>query len=266
MNLFDLERIDKDLFKAFAELQQLANRKRQIEKDNHMDSESKKRCIQSIRTSQNARIEDLGLVFVLPGYDNVELKQDGKNTEVNIHNLQEYIDLVMYFTFHETIKIQVQAFKRGFNQIFPLDTLKTFQTTGELEEMICGTDKNDEEWTSVQNLSENIIPAHGYHTKSQEYHNFIRFMSELSREERRKFLKFVTGSPRLPNGGFASLDPKLTLVLKKPMTLKENPDHILPSVMTCQNYVKLPSYSSYDVLKFKFQHAYNEGSNNFTLS
>jgi E3 ubiquitin-protein ligase TRIP12 len=58
-------------------------------------------------------------------------------------------------------------------------------------------------------------------------------MSELDREERRKFLKFVTGSPRLPNGGFAALDPKLTLVLKKPLTLKENPDNILPSVMTC---------------------------------
>jgi hypothetical protein len=32
MNLFDLERIDKDLFRAFAELQQLANKKRIIDK------------------------------------------------------------------------------------------------------------------------------------------------------------------------------------------------------------------------------------------
>ena len=65
-------------------------------------------------------------------------------------------------------------------------------------------------------MSENIIPAHGYHVKSNEFLNFLRFMTELDRVERRKFLKFVTGSPRLPNGGFASLDPKLTLVLKKP--------------------------------------------------
>jgi len=46
-------------------------------------------------------------------------------------------------------------------------------------------------------------------------------------------LKFVTGSPRLPNGGFSSLDPKLTVVLKKPINVKETPDDILPSVMTC---------------------------------
>ena len=91
-------------------------------------------------------------------------------------------------------------------------------------------------------------------------------MSELSPEERRKFLKFVTGSPRLPNGGFASLDPKLTVVLKKPLTALEKGDDILPSVMTCQNYVKLPNYSSYEILKAKFEQAYNEGGSNFTLS
>jgi E3 ubiquitin-protein ligase TRIP12 len=77
----------------------------------------------------------------------------------------------------------------------------------------------------------------------------LRFMSELTLDERRSFLKFVTGSPRLPHGGFASLDPKMTLVHKKPLLLKDNPDHILPSVMTCQNFVKLPSYSSFEVLK-----------------
>ena len=58
-------------------------------------------------------------------------------------------------------------------------------------------------------------------------------MGELNHEERRKFLKFVTGSPRLPNNGFAALDPKLTVVLKKPLNSSENVDEILPSVMTC---------------------------------
>lgn len=74
-------------------------------------------------------------------------------------------------------------------------------------------------------------------------------MSELSLDDRRNFLKFITGSPRLPHGGFAALDPKMTVVHKKPLDPKDNPDNILPSVMTCQNYVKLPSYSSYEILK-----------------
>ena len=69
--------------------------------------------------------------------------------------------------------------------------------------------------------------------KSVEYLNFLKMLTELSKEERRKFLKFITGSPRLPNGGFGALDPKLTLVLKKPASVYDNPDFILPSVMTC---------------------------------
>lgn len=78
----------------------------------------------------------------------------------------------------------------------------------------------------------------------------------------------------MPNGGFGALDPKLTVVLKKPIApaglsqemLGAMNDEILPSVMTCQNYVKLPAYTSYEVLKRKFEMAYNEGCNSFTLS
>ena len=80
---------------------------------------------------------------------------------------------------------------------------------------------------------ENIIPDRGYHSKSLEYENFIRFLTTLEANERRKFLMFVTGSPRLPNGGFAALEPRLTVVLRKEIDPFRNPDNTLPSVMTC---------------------------------
>lgn len=70
----------------------------------------------------------------------------------------------------------------------------------------------------------------------------------------------------MPVGGFSGLEPRLTVVLKKPTGLNEKADSILPSVMTCQNYVKMPEYSSYEVLKQRFSIAINEGANNFTLS
>ena len=114
-----------------------------------------------------------------------------------------------------------------------METLKPFATQFELEDMICGLSRNEDEWSNPQRLIECVVPAHGYHSKSTEYLDFIRFMSSLDHENRRRFLKFVTGSPRLPHGGFAGLDPKITVVLKKPLNPKENSDDILPSVMTC---------------------------------
>ena len=67
------------------------------------------------------------------------------------------------------------------------------------------------------------------------------------------FLKFLTGSKRLPLGGFKNLSPNLTIVLKKENVDRgQSPDDILPSVMSCVNYVKCPDYSSYEVFKQKF--------------
>ena len=69
----------------------------------------------------------------------------------------------------------------------------------------------------------------------------------------------------MPVGGFKALSPKLTVV-KKTCNGYENPDEILPTVMTCQNYLKIPEYSSFEILKQKFNLAMNEGNNEFHLS
>ena len=83
--------------------------------------------------------------------------------------------------------------------------------------------------------------------------------------ERRQFLQFLTGSPRLPIGGFAALNPKLTIVKKHVDSGQKTDDH-LPSVMTCANYLKMPDYSLRDIMKAKILQAMREGSDSFHLS
>jgi E3 ubiquitin-protein ligase TRIP12 len=43
------------------------------------------------------KIDDLSLVFILPGYPNVELKKGGKDCLVTIHNLDQYVDVRSMF-------------------------------------------------------------------------------------------------------------------------------------------------------------------------
>jgi E3 ubiquitin-protein ligase TRIP12 len=90
-------------------------------------------------------------------------------------------------------------------------------------------------------------------------------LSEFNDKERRHFLQFVTGCPRLPFGGFKGLNPPLTVVRKTPDSNKK-PNDYLPSVMTCVNYIKLPEYTSFDIMKERFQLAMMEGSGSFHLS
>lgn len=45
-----------------------------------------------------------------------------------------------------------------------------------------------------------------------------------------------------------------------------NPDIFLPSVMTCQNFLKIPEYSTLEILTERFDVASKEGQESFTLS
>ena len=65
--------------------------------------------------------------------------------------------------------------------------------------------------------------------------------------------------------GLRSLNPPLTIV-RKTVETTENADDFLPSVMTCVNYLKLPEYSSSDVMRARLGVAAREGQLSFHLS
>lgn len=65
--------------------------------------------------------------------------------------------------------------------------------------------------------------------------------------------------------GLRSLNPPLTIVRKSfepPLCA----DNYLPSVMTCVNYLKLPDYSSKEIMAGKLKLAALEGQRSFHLS
>jgi len=117
----------------------------------------------------------------------------------------------------------------------------------------------------VQNLLEAWKPDHGFTLESKAIRNLAEILATYTKEEQRLFLQFVSGSPRLPVGGFKSLSPPLTVV-RKTMEANQNPDDFLPSVMTCVNYLKLPDYSSLDIMRRKLAIAVREGQHSFHLS
>jgi len=106
---------------------------------------------------------------------------------------------------------------------------------------------------------------HGYTRSSRAVGFLLEILCELKDSDLSQFLKFVTGSPRLPVGGLASLSPRLTIVLKRPENGVSS-DAYLPSVMTCANYLKLPDYSSKAIMRERMLTAIFEGQGAFLLS
>ena len=126
---------------------------------------------------------------------------------------------------------------------------------------------------------------HGYTIDSAQVRYLLEVLCSLDSSERRAFNMFLTGSPNLPVGGkhrvpglfidlsephygcagvgLAALKPPLTVVRKDSA---DGADATLPSVMTCQNYLKLPPYSSQEVLGERLKLAMKEGQGSFDLS
>jgi hypothetical protein len=63
-------------------------------------------------------------------------------------------------------------------------------------------------------LVDHIKFDHGYTSSSPPVINLLEVIQEFEGHQRRAFLQFITGSPRLPPGGLAALNPKLTVVRK----------------------------------------------------
>ena len=133
--------------------------------------------------------------------------------------------------------------------------------------MFCGSGSTDL-W-DLKVLLESTRCDHGYNLNSRAVKWLFELMVNFDLDEQRAFLQFVTGSPRLPVGGFRMLHPPLTIVRKTAENTNENnpnTDQALPSVMTCVNYLKLPDYSSKEMMKVKLNTAIRDGQYAFLLS
>ena len=224
-----------------------------------------------------AEVEALGLDFTYPGVPDYKLKPLGDSVDVTLSTLGEYVEAVKDATLRSGVQAQAQAFCEGFNNVIPIDVLAPF-SDHEIDLLLCGT---HESWT-VEMLADSIKFDHGYTSASPPIRQFLSILSSLDFEQQRAFLRFVTGCPRLPPGGLAGLSPRLTVVRKQPSGVQTgspgkpanpatNPgttaaDADLPSVMTCANYLKLPPYSSEEIMKARILFAIKEGQCSFDLS
>ncbi|KAG7239834.1 hypothetical protein INR49_030546 [Caranx melampygus] len=178
-----------------------------------------------------------------------ELKPGGGDIQVTEENKEEYIRLVAEWRLSRGVEEQTQAFFEGFNEVLPQQYLQYFDAK-ELEVMLCGMQEID-----LADWQRNTIYRH-YARSSKQIIWFWQFIKEMDNEKRMRLLQFVTGTCRLPVGGFADLmgsnGPQKFCIEK---VGKEN---WLPRSHTCFNRLDLPPYKSYEQLKEKLMFAIEE--------
>lgn len=178
-----------------------------------------------------------------------ELKDNGDKERVTEENKEEYIGLMTEWRMTRGIEQQTKTFLEGFNEVVPLEWLKYFDER-ELELMLCGMQEID-----VDDWQKNTIYRH-YNRNSKQVVWFWQFVRETDNEKRARLLQFVTGTCRVPVGGFAELmgsnGPQRFCIEKV------GKETWLPRSHTCFNRLDLPPYKSYDQLVEKLNYAIEE--------
>ncbi len=170
-----------------------------------------------------------------------------------------------------------ESLQAGFNASNPADfvaDLSSLFTPADLSTLFSST--CTQPWSPAQILS-SLLPDHGYTATSPQLQWLAEIIAETSTPaERKAILRFLTGAPGLPVGGWSCV--KFTIVSKsddngsgmsnEPLSPIGSCSHdaYLPSVMTCANYLKLPRYSSKEIMHERLWYAIREGNNSFYLS
>lgn len=178
-----------------------------------------------------------------------ELIKNGDKEKVTEENKENYLMLMTEWRMTRGIEQQTQAFLDGFNEVVPIEWLKYFDER-ELELLLCGMQEID-----VEDWQRHTIYRH-YTRSSKPIQWFWQFVRQSDNEKRARLLQFVTGTCRVPVGGFAELmgsnGPQRFCIEKV------GKESWLPRSHTCFNRLDLPPYKSYEQLVEKLTYAIEE--------
>lgn len=188
-----------------------------------------------------------------------ELKPGGADTAVTNQNRLVYISYMARHRLQNQPYLQTTAFLRGLGSMIQPSWLSMFNQS-ELQTLVSGTRTQ----IDVEDLRRSTIYGGTYVIGDDGLEHptiqlFWQIMKDISDDERRAVLKFVTSTPRAPLLGFSTLNPRFSI--RDGGSDQER----LPSTSTCVNLLKLPMYRDYNTLKEKLLYSVFSGAG-FDLS
>ncbi|XP_078688080.1 putative E3 ubiquitin-protein ligase HERC1 isoform X3 [Branchiostoma floridae x Branchiostoma belcheri] len=166
----------------------------------------------------------------------------GRSIPLTFHNRKEYVERALQYRLHE-IDRQVSAVREGMAWIVPV-TLLSLQTARHLESMVCG----------MPDISVDILKKVVRYREIDDNHHLVQWfwqtLEQFSNDERILFMRFVSGRSRLP-ANIADISQRFQI-----MKVDRTGDG-LPTAQTCFFQLRLPPYSSQEVMAERLRYAIN---------
>ncbi|XP_023244373.1 probable E3 ubiquitin-protein ligase HECTD2 [Centruroides sculpturatus] len=164
------------------------------------------------------------------------LKTEGENIPVTNENREEYVKLYMDLILNKAIYQPFKAFYLGFHSVCASNALIMLRPE-EVEMLVCGCPTID-----MEELRK-VTVYDGFHEDEPIVKEFWEIVKCYNSDLQKQFLRFTTGSDRVPVGGMGEMTFKIS-------ALNHNTE-MLPISHTCFNQLVLPRYTTKDILREK---------------
>ena len=165
-----------------------------------------------------------------------ELCPDGADVVLTAANRTEYVRLLTRHLLTQSIYSNFEEFRKGFDQVCDREIVRKMHPK-ELELLICGNPVLD-----FKALEESTT-YDGFDPKDPTIRYFWEIVHGFNDESKRNFLRFCTGSDRVPIRGLSDLK----FVIGK----NGGDGDLLPTSHTCFNHLLLPVYANKETLEKK---------------
>lgn len=166
-----------------------------------------------------------------------ELVTGGASKTVTKENRREFVDLYVDYIFNKSVDSHFRSFSTGFHKVCGGRVLELFHPD-ELRSMVIGNENYD-----FHELEKNTEYKGEYHRYHETIKHFWDVFHEMSLEDKKKFLLYLTGSDKIPIVGMKHV--KLVI---QPMNVEQK---YLPVAHTCFNLLDLPKYTTKERMKAK---------------
>lgn len=180
--------------------------------------------------------------------EEVELTKGGKSSQLSFELRLQYVDLILELRKNELLcRDKMDCILAGMYTLLPMAFIRGLFTWEELELKVCGSADID-----LNLLKKYSIYQVGISEDDRHIQDFWSVLQSLSSQQLKKFIKFACNQERIPKPQDASfLPPPYPLKIAPADAREENQDSLLIRAETCIFMVKIPRYSSYDVMHDK---------------
>lgn len=178
----DLFEIDEEQALFINDLKKLILAKEKILLDQSLNDEEKSQKIKNLQfqcgETGKVQLENLSLSMIyLPSsycfpFTFINLIDEGLGQDINMDNVEQYVNLLTDFMLKTGIKRQMEALKAGFCRVFSIEKLNAF-TPLELRRMLCG--QQEPEWTR-EDLLNYTEPKLGYNKERYKIKSIRYFL------------------------------------------------------------------------------------------